>query len=416
MHEHMGTKSVTWDQDTFTHSDNEWDQLSQLSVSPVIVDASPVKASRKLFWYRIQSPLNSMGIQRIKVILSVLVTLITLLLTVRIRRYGSRVMIQTVQHKTTHVGTFDRTVASYRDAGFESSPDRKDERWLIQLSNVSQTPYHESEIPFFFHIPRCGGGTIQHILGKCYGLTLANDLGSDRKSRNMPTLPSLEVFRSEDGIPFVNVDTYTAEGILDSKLKGLVESRISNVIMSPHLHPAARLFNDDTHGRCFALLRHPMERAVSMFHYLAIAHWDPAYDPSLAYISLDMYARSKRAEHNWMVRFLSNELEHDLNDTHLEMAKTILHDKCLVGLLSRIEESFQRFEKYFGWSGTPLSQEQVDCRNQLLHSHWPNRHTYPPVEEGSVVWDLLLKENTYDIMLYEYAVNLFDEQALLLNR
>jgi hypothetical protein len=411
----MGTKSVTWDDETATNSDTDWEVVSLISATPVIIDASPVQASRKLLWYQIQTmPLKTVRFQ-IKLILSVLVICAMLVRTVRVRSDGSRVMIQTVQHKTTHIGTFDRIVASYRDSGFASSPDKKDERWLIQLANVSQTPFQETELPFFFHIPRSGGGTVQHILGKCYGLTLANDLGSDRKSINLPMIPFLQIFNSDDGIPFVNVDTYTAEGILDSKLKGLVESKIVNVVMSPHLHPAARLFNDDTYGRCFTLIRHPMERVVSTFHYLAIAYWEPAYDPSLSYISLDMYARSKRAEHNWMVRFLSNELEHDLNDTHLEIAKNILHDKCLVGLLSRIEESFQRFETYFGWSDMKLSQERVDCRNQLLHSNWPNRNSYPPVEEGSVIWDLLLKENMYDMLLYEYAINLFDEQTSLFN-
>ena len=90
------------------------------------------------------------------------------------------------------------------------------------------------------------------------------------------------------------------------------------------------------------MVRHPIERAVSLFHYLGVADWEPTYDPDLAYISIEMYARSRRVEFNWMVRFLSNELERDLTPRHLEVAKEVLRTKSLVGLLSEKGETFAR--------------------------------------------------------------------------
>lgn len=216
---------------------------------------------------------------------------------------------------------------------------------------------------------------------------------------------------SDDGAAFVNVDTSTPEGIHRAKNMGLIESGLADVIVSQHLHPVATLFNPHKMGRMFAVVRHPIERAVSMFHYLGVANWEPTYDADLAYISIEMYARSKRAEHNWMTRFLSNELERDLNAKHLAIAKEVLRQKCLVGLLEHKGESFRRFEKYFGWA--PKDKDQMECRERLLHWGWSNKHSHPDVEEGSTVWDLLYKKNSFDMELYEYAKNLFAEQSLL---
>jgi hypothetical protein len=85
---------------------------------------------------------------------------------------------------------------------------------------------------------------------------------------------------ADDGAAYINVDTSTAEGIRKAKRVGLVESGVANVIASPHFYPAASLFNADEEGRCFTMIRHPIERAVSMFHYLAVAKWEATYDPS----------------------------------------------------------------------------------------------------------------------------------------
>lgn len=157
------------------------------------------------------------------------------------------------------------------------------------------------------------------------------------------------------------------------------------------------------------MVRNPIERAVSLFHYLGVAHWEPTYDPDLGYISIEMYARSKRVEHNWMVRFLSNELEGDLTEAHLAIAKEVLRQKCLIGLLEQKTESFVRFEKYFGWG--PKNEDERDCRDKLLHWGWSNKHSHPDVEEGSPVWELLYTKNSLDMKLYEYAKQLFQEQS-----
>ena len=161
----------------------------------------------------------------------------------------------------------------------------------------------------------------------------------------------------------------------------------------------------------FTMIRHPIERAVSLFHYLGVADWEPTYDPDLLHISIEMYARSRRIEHNWMVRFLSNELERDLTERHLEVAKEVLRKKCLIGLLTEKGDTFMRLERYFGWMFD--GPEAKSCQERLLHWGWSNKHSHPMVEEGSPAWELLYKKNDLDMHLYEFAKELFKKQAVL---
>ena len=422
----MLSEGLAWgDGESTGHCEDDWDTLSQFSVAscPVAVEAPPAQVGRRKLELQgdmrgIQTALNGNGMvwwhMKMKVAITIIATALMMVATVRIRTEDSRMTLATTssfQHKS--VVTSEILSKAYETAGFASTAKLLDDigisTSLTNLADASYVPVNSTDVPFFFHIPRSGGGTVKDILGRCYGFTQASDLGGHKQGSLRSA--SLEVMHADDGSAYVNVDTSTAEGIQKAKSVGLVESGLANVIASPHFHPAATLFNADQEGRCFTMMRHPIERAVSMFHYLAVAKWEPTYDPSLAYISIEMYARSKRLEHNWMVRFLSNELESDLTDDHLRLAKEVLSKKCVVGLLTRKEESFQRFEQYFGWA--PKNKEQSDCRDRLMQWGWSNKHSHPEVEEGSVAWDLLYMKNSFDMKLYHYAMVLFNEQARL---
>lgn len=349
--------------------------------------------------------------RKAKLSFSILVTLAVLLSTVRVRSEGPRLAtVESMSTKTGKLAPDDGTNSSNLVQGEDGVMLLEEQVELPYLANVADVPVKPDDVPLLFHIPRGGGSTVKNILGECYKMTEATDVGRQKRHRTLRT-DSLEIVHSEDGASFVNVDTSTVSGIQRAKKLGLVESGLANVIISQHLHPAAELFNDEQKGRCFTLIRHPIERAVSVFHYLGVASWEENYDPSLAYMSIEMYARSKRAEYNGMVRFLSNEMEGDLNDSHLDIAKKVLQEKCLVGLLEQKTESFRRFEEYFKWEAK--DQEEVDCRERWLNWNWSNKHSHPLVEEGSVVWDLLYRKNELDMELYEFAKSLFAQQALM---
>jgi hypothetical protein len=165
-------------------------------------------------------------------------------------------------------------------------------------------------------------------------------------------------------------------------------------------------------GRCFTLLRHPVKRAISMFYYLRDATWEHTYSEVYKSMTIEEYAVSQYAEDNWMVRFLTNEMNGILNDGHLDLAKQILQSKCLVGLLEEFTQSVKRFDRYFGWDQTdfqggpvPMSDRGM-CEARVM-SKPDNVHEHPNHEEGSEVWVKLMEKNVLDMGLYEHAVELF---------
>ena len=130
--------------------------------------------------------------------------------------------------------------------------------------------------------------------------------------------------------------------------------------------------------------------------------------------TIQQYIQSPHCEHNWMMYMLLQQGKYNTGnyETDLELAKTMLHDKFLIGLTNKMKESLDRFDKYYDFDdGTGVT---VMCSNQLLsEGHGENVHSHPKVELGSNDWNMLASVNEWDIRLYEYAVELFAEQAAL---
>ena len=191
---------------------------------------------------------------------------------------------------------------------------------------------------------------------------------------------------------------------------GLVSSKMSDIIFSPLLHESVQLFNNTNHrGRTIGLFRHPVERAVSLFHYLKQASWEPTFSEKLKKIeTVEDYAISEFAENNWMVRFLTNEMFGVVTRKHLEISKEILRRKVVVGLTLDMEGSFDRFIKYLGW-GENLTEPQSVCLKQYL-SGGSNRNKHL-VEEDTMGWKVLRANNVLDLELYDYVLQLYEEQG-----
>lgn len=186
---------------------------------------------------------------------------------------------------------------------------------------------------------------------------------------------------------------------------------MADVIITPHLYEIANIFDSRHSGRMFTMIRHPIERAVSMFYYLQNADWEPTYDPSFKDMTVEQYAKSGKVEENWMTRFLVNKKGVPLGPNDVVLAREILRRKFAVGLLHQIDESLERFAKYFSWNiDTP---EKKECVKKLL-TEGVNRHQHPRIDRNSEVWNDLLAFNKYDMELYMYAVQLFEEQKFTL--
>jgi hypothetical protein len=227
-----------------------------------------------------------------------------------------------------------------------------------------------------------------------------------------------------DGSKYVNVDTTTPEGIQRASSLGLASSRLADIIVSPYLHPiSSDIFSSSAPGRLFALFRHPVDRALGMYYYLARASWDPLYNPSLAKMSIAEYAKSRYIENNWLTRFLVKKPRGKLTHSDLLLAKKILKFKCLVGLYDNMEASLARFQRYFHWNDSE-SEEKVKCTKGIIskgdkvldhpvsvkEDEWDSK-TDGVIKEDSFTWLAIAKQNKFDIELYEFAKRLFKSQG-----
>jgi len=284
-------------------------------------------------------------------------------------------------------------------------------------------PIESGDQPVFWHIHKTGGSTIKRILGTCHKLTMAVRYidGHEKDSE-------IKILRHGNGnIPadkeprsYVNVDTTTVQGIAHANDLGLAKSGLAECITTPYVIEAATLFSPGAQGRLFTVFRHPVDRIVSLFYYLQVADWERSYNPALGKLTIEEYARSNLMEQNWMVRQLSSTFNGDtytgpLNEIHLEVAKNILKDKVLVGLLVEKERTMERFEKFFQWKYRVDPNAQETCRNRLLktgaNSNSANKKVKP--KPGDEAWDRIASKNYLDVALYEFAEKLFVEQEEL---
>lgn len=86
--------------------------------------------------------------------------------------------------------------------------------------------------------------------------------------------------------------------------------------------------------------------------------------------------------------------------------------KCLVGLADKADESIRRYERFFRWDkSVPNEAQKESCLKTTLSKH--DKRLDHPTYEGSDAWEVLRKKNEYDVLLYEYATNLYSQQSVL---
>ena len=225
----------------------------------------------------------------------------------------------------------------------------------------------------------------------------------------------------EDGAHYLNINLRTPKGIAKARSAGLGHSGVADVILTRYLFNAADLFRDTGHtGRCFTFVRHPIERIISMFHTLKRNNASEVHD-----MSLSSYARSDRADSNWMIRKIINATDEEvLTPSHYKVAKEIFGRKCLIGLTTNFEESLNRFSKFFRFESTHsinthhkeqtegFLEERKQCADKFARNG-VNRHKYKQITHDSDIWKELEKKNKYDLDLYEYAEAIYYEQAVV---
>ena len=109
-----------------------------------------------------------------------------------------------------------------------------------------------------------------------------------------------------------------------------------------------------------------------------------------------------------MVRSLTNKMVGPLSSDDILVAKEILRRKCIIGLLDRMEESIIRFHSYFGFG----DEAALGCaRRQFAAGSGRNSHSHPKLNRDGETWKILEQKNEFDLILYEYARQLFEDQG-----
>jgi hypothetical protein len=213
------------------------------------------------------------------------------------------------------------------------------------------------------------------------------------------------------GGKYVNVDTTSIQGIERAKTLGLGPSGVADVVVSSYLQEGASIFDADHRGRVFVMLRNPVDRAVSMYHYMVQER------PEMADVSLQEFAKGQGIENNWMVRFIVNQMEGELDKSKLELAKQVMKEKMFIGFVDEKEESIKRFQAYTGWDargetmGESFMEDAEDCISNVLSVGVNVSPPYELPKKGSQEWALITHQTQYDLKLYDFALELFDEQT-----
>ena len=280
------------------------------------------------------------------------------------------------------------------------------------LANIWD-PILPSDTALFFHIPKSGGTTVADILTHCLDLVSASSIGATEGHGLEKTL---EVRTYHDHGRYVNVNPASIPGINHAKELGLAASGLADVVVLHRLHEGSAIFDPRNKGRMFCMFRNPVHRAISMFYYLQKATWEPTYDPTLASMTLLDYANSNKVEENWVTRFLVHQYTGRLTKDAVDEAKAIMRNKMVVGILGNFQESLKRFELYFDWWADSKQKGNASRMVQCQQNHArtkQNKLSHPLPDEKDPGYMRLLQLNWADMELYLYAVQLFEEQAVL---
>jgi len=386
-----------------------------------------------------------------------------------LRLHRQQVMQQQQQYNHRRLGVPDGKDKSEDDDEVNQMNNAIDASWEkaiqdnpeIHGSRSSSTKINH--VPFFWHIPRSGGTSLSTIFSNCLSLVQASSSfssppiyarGEDEALASRFRDPTLYVVRTK-GHSYVNVDLDSVEGVQRAVQGGLISKELADVVLVPDVRLGSLLFgigqnhihgdNEEISGTeykgvMFAMFRHPIDRTLSFFYHKQKDKESVHYDPSMEIYSLVDWVNSPSYITNFMTRTLVGKVDNQipLTAVDLDVAKEILRRKCVVGLLDEKAESMKRFARLFGWDAdvhhdslsllqgeAAASRAQAErwkdqivndeeCQDRLLHYSWLNKHKHPILNEGSVGYKVVKSKNSFDLELYYYARQLFEEQYIQL--
>lgn len=206
----------------------------------------------------------------------------------------------------------------------------------------------------------------------------------------------------------LNMDTSSPDGLSFAFANQIVNSNKVDVIVSNYFLSGSALFTDLHKGKTFTILRHPVDIALSLFHYRRKASWERSFRKDWNTLTFHDYVSSDDYMDSWMVRQLTGTMPWvELNESHLERAKLVMKRKIFVGVLEEMDETIRQFKMHFGWE-----EKQPFCAYNYLHDTPTNKNEHPGLQggRGGKTWHVIIAKEKWDLSLYHYGLELFAAQ------
>ena len=231
-------------------------------------------------------------------------------------------------------------------------------------------PNHNKPVLIFVHIPKTAGGTLNSLIHRFY--------------------PKERIYRYEWG-----EEARLKFEALPVEAKNELDAIYGHLYFGIHSHLKRPYFY-------VTFLRDPIERLISAYYFIKERPHHPQYATTLNLSLREFYEQGYggKEQDNGQTRILSGQYDIDTlcNSEMLELAKRHLKEQVqVVGITERFDESLLLISKHLNWN-LPLYYE----RN--VASKRPQKSEIP-----SDTLAFLQKYNEYDIELYTYACDLFDE-------
>jgi len=221
------------------------------------------------------------------------------------------VILYTSKNNSQYVtpATATRTEANQQKQKYQRYEPSLEGYPLSLLKNLT-SPVDAMDVIFFWHIPKAAGTSTKAILTNCFHLSRAEQI----------SLPESYEFIKH----VLNVDTSTIAGISRAKDNGFAQKDILDVVVSSYLHEGSALLTETHRGRLFAMMRDPVDTAISLFFYLGNADWEGTYREEFRNMTLLEYATSDKNGlriDNWMTRYLVRKVKGELDEHDIQLAK-----------------------------------------------------------------------------------------------
>jgi len=285
------------------------------------------------------------------------------------------------------------------------------------LEPHGKIPDPSTETVLLWHVPKSGGSTAKAVY-ECLGVTLADRAGVSKQfgHKKDKEIEAFRVRRGPGGPVYVNVETRSKAGIMKAKRLGLIKSGLADLIFtSDPSFAIAHMYDKDHKGRVVGLFRHPVERLVSKFYYLQMAKWEKTYKPEWKDMSVLEFAVKENYDNDHMVKKLAGiALNETASEEDLLLAMRTVESRFIVGLTDQMEESIYRFNMVIGLDVS--NEASQECMGQFFGPNGERRNAnpHPHIDVGGLAWVALVTRNSLDVRLYNYILQLFDEQKELI--